>query len=123
MGNHAKAFLKGRVISEPKTMKTRDGKTILRFPVACRTMTKDEDNKYYVDDVYSIVAFGWLAEHNAQLIEKGTDVNVFGDLKKVEYETKNHEKKQDIEVNASDIMINTGKKSAPSRQDDDDFMP
>ena len=131
MGNAAKFFGVGHVINDPKTASSKNGLTILNFPIACFTTTKDEKEGRYVNDIYNVVAFGQLAERTAQILQKGSDVTVSGDLKQEKYQTKDGNTGMSIKVQASEITVHGGTKKAYTRANtssnnysgDNEFLP
>jgi len=101
MPNYAKVGLTGRLVREPK-QNTYNGSTVISFTVAVYT-TKKVDEKY-VADYYNVSFWGKQAEAVLPKLNKGTLVQVYGDLYQEEYTSNSGEKKQGMTVRANEVI-------------------
>lgn len=101
MPNYAKVGLTGRLVREPK-QNTYNGSTVISFTVAVYT-TKKVDEKY-VADYYNVSFWGKQAEAVLPKLNKGTLVQVYGDLYQEEYTSNAGEKKQGMTVRANEVI-------------------
>ena len=101
MACYAKVGLTGRVSREPK-QNTVNNTTVINFSVAVYTTKKV--NEKYVSDFYNVNYWGKAAEAVLPRINKGSLVQVYGDLQQDEY-TSNGETRQGMNVRASEVIV------------------
>ena len=101
MANYAKVALTGRLTKEPKKSEY-NGQTVISFSVAVYT-TKKVDDKY-VADFYNVSYWGKPAENAFTRLNKGTLVQVYGDLYQEPYTDRNNEKRLGMSVRANEVI-------------------
>ena len=111
MANGAKVALTGRIIKEP-VQKTWKDSTVVSFSVDVNTPKKEttKDGERYVSDFYNISVWGASAEFILPRIEKGSLVQVYGDLTTSPY-TKDGVEKVSLNVRAFEVIPLTPKKT------------
>lgn len=120
MPNNAKCVIVGNIIREPQTNNWQ-GTTVVSFPVAVNTTKKDGDK--YISDFYNVSVWGKTAEYIQGRIQKGTMVQVAGDLTLQNYKDKNTgADRQSLSLRATDVLPLAGRKEAPARVDDGDMF-
>ena len=120
MSNGAKVSLTGRLTKDP-TQKDWQGTTVVSFSVAVNTNKKKGDD--YVADYYNVSVWGKQGEFILPRIEKGTLVQVYGDLVMQTYTDKNNVERQSMAVRATDVMPLTAKKKTTEAKEDDEAPP
>ena len=94
-----KIYGTGNIVADPELRYTNDGKAMLNLRIAFNRSKKLDNGQWdTVDSVFlSATVFDNRAEQLASL-SKGDKVNVQGDLRQREYETKQGEKRVSYEV-------------------------
>lgn len=94
-----KIYGTGNIVADPELRYTNDGKAMLNLRIAFNRSKKLDNGQWdTVDSVFlSATVFDNRAEQLASL-RKGDKVNVQGDLRQREYETKQGEKRVSYEV-------------------------
>ena len=95
--------LVGNLTRDPELRFAASGVAVLGLGLAVNSKKKEGDE--YVDKVsfFNATAFGTLAENAAASLQKGTRVIVTGELEQREYETKEGEKRNVVELKLSAI--------------------
>lgn len=95
--------LVGNLTRDPELRFAASGTAVLGLGLAVNKRKKEGDE--YVDSVsfFNAVAFGTLAENAAASLQKGNRVIVTGELEQREYETKEGEKRNTVELTISSI--------------------
>lgn len=112
MSNNAKAFITGNLIKDP-TQTSYNGNTVVSFTVAVNTTKKDGDK--YLSDFYNVSVWGKTAEYVLPRLQKGTLVNVLGDLQLQSYTDKNNVERQSLSLRATEVLPLARQKGAPQR--------
>ena len=100
MSNGAKVGLTGRISTEPK-QSNYQGTTVVSFSMAVNTTKKEGDK--YLSDFYNVSVWGKTGEFILPRIEKGTMVQVYGDLIQQSYKSKDGTDRVSMSVRASDV--------------------
>ena len=112
MPNNAKATIVGNLTKDP-TQTNYNGSTVISFPVAVNTTKKDGDK--YVSDFYNVSVWGKTAEYILPRLQKGTMVQVVGDLQLQSYTDRNNVERQSLSLRAVDVLPLARQKGAPQR--------
>lgn len=98
----------GNVTNDPELKFTGQGKPSLKFGVAVNTYWTDASGeKKERTSYFNIVAWGYLAEDTAAVLEKGVGVVVSGRLDQRSWEGDDGKKNSTIEVVADTIGVQT----------------
>lgn len=101
--------LVGNLTSDPELKFTTGGKAQLTFSIAVNdNYTNQAGEKVEKTAYFNIVAWGYVAENSANVLEKGMGVIVVGTLDQRSWEDKEGAKRSTVEVKAMDIGIRTG---------------
>ena len=121
MSNGAKISLTGRLTQEPQ-QKNWQGTTVVSFPMAVNTTKKDGDK--YISDFYNISVWGKSGEFILPRIQKGSMVQVYGDLILQTYtDKKTGAERQSLSVRATDVLPLTPTKPAAKQDDENEGPP
>lgn len=121
MANCAKVGLTGRITKEP-SQRNWQGSTVVSFSVAVNTTKKEGDN--YISDFYNISVWGKSAEYILPRIQKGSLVQVYGDLMLQPYTGKDGVEKQSLSVRATEVIpLSPSKGSTKKTEENDDPPP
>jgi single-strand DNA-binding protein len=95
----------GNLTRDPELRFTAGGMATVRIGLAVNYRRRNQQTQEWDETVsfLSVVAFRDLAENAAESLTKGTRVLVTGRLEVREYETKEGEKRQSVEVIADEI--------------------
>lgn len=95
----------GNLTREPELRFTAGGMATVRIGLAVNYRRRNQQTQEWDETVsfLNVVAFRDLAENAAESLTKGTRVLVTGRLEVREYETKEGEKRQSVEVIADEI--------------------
>lgn len=120
MPNNAKCVIVGNLIKDPQ-QNNYNGSTVISFTVAVNTTKKDAENKY-VSDFYNVSVWGKTAEYIMPRLQKGTQVQVVGDLILQNYTDKNTgAERQSLSLRATEVLPLARMKGAPSRSEEAPF--
>ena len=100
-----KAILIGRLGHDPSMRHTQDGKAVANFSFAVSEKYGGEEKTQW----FKVVAFNRLAEICGEYLTKGSQIYVEGKIQSSEWETKDGDKRFDIEIRASTIQMLGGK--------------
>lgn len=107
----------GNLTADPELTYTTGGTAKLSFSVASNSSWEDKDgNKQEKTSYFNVVAWGYLAENTANVVEKGMGVLVVGALEQRSWEDKEGQKRSTVEVKASEIGIRTGSLESVERR-------
>ena len=107
----------GNLTGDPELTYTTGGTAKLAFSVAANSSWEDKDgNKQEKTSYFNVVAWGYLAENTANVVEKGMGVVVVGALEQRSWEDKEGQKRSTVEVKASEIGIRTGSLESVERR-------
>jgi single-strand DNA-binding protein len=117
--------LVGNLTSDPELKFTTNGKAQLTFSIAVNdNYTSATGEKVEKTSYFNIVAWGYLAENSANVLEKGMGVVVIGTLDQRSWDDKETgQKRSTVEVKAMEVGIRTGslesvQRRKPSQQND-----
>ena len=99
--------LVGRLTKDPEVRFTTTGTAVCRFRIAVGRRYKDRISNEWKDDVAFVPCTVWreTAERCGQRLKKGSPVFVEGRLKSKEWETKEGQKRFDLEVDVQKIQF------------------
>lgn len=113
MPNNAKAVIVGNLTKDPVS-NNYNGSTVVSFPVAVNTTKKEGDK--YISDFYNVSVWGKTAEYVMPRLQKGTQVQVVGDLQLQSYKDKTTgADRQSLALRASEVLPLARQKEAPQR--------
>ena len=100
----------GNLTSDPELKFTANNKAQLKFSVAVNDNYVDSTGeKVEKTSFFNIVAWGYLAENSANVLEKGVGVVVVGTLDQRSWDDKESgQKRSTIEIKAMEVGIRTG---------------
>lgn len=107
--NDATVYITGKLVADPKSTQT-NGMSRLSFGVSVMTTRKPEGAKYYETDIYNVTLFGKTADYNQERLQKGTEVDVCGDMMMYTYKNRNGENVTSPSVRGNKIKIRGGAK-------------
>lgn len=110
--------LVGNLTSDPELKYTTAQKAQLKFSIAVNDNYVDASGeKVEKTSYFNIVAWGYLAENSAAVLEKGIGVVIVGTLDQRSWEDKESgQKRSTIEVKAMEIGIRTGSLESVQRR-------
>ena len=117
MPNNAQVVIVGNLTKDP-TQTSYNGSTVVSFPVAVSTTKKDGDK--YLSDFYNVSVWGKTAEYVTPRLQKGTLVQVFGDLQLQTYTDRNNVERQSLSLRADKVLPLARQKDAPKRTENTD---
>ena len=113
MANDATVDITGNLTKDPE-MRTYNGTSVVSFTVGVNTTKKSDDNKY-ISDFYNVSVWGATGEYIMPRIEKGTMVQVIGDLTLQKYTGKDGNEHESLSVRAIKVKPLARMKGAPTR--------
>lgn len=106
--NLAPVTIMGNLTADPELTFTTNGQARLSFGVASNHVWYDQDGeKQEKPSYFNVVAWRYLAENSARVLEKGIAVVVHGRLEQRSYDDKEGNKRSTVEVVAEEIAIST----------------
>lgn len=109
-----KVMLLGNLGADPELKVTQGGQAVLKLRLATTESFLDkEKTRQERTEWHSVTLWGKRAEALAKFLKKGDRVFVEGGLRTSSYE-KDGEKRYRTEVNATNVILNGGKKPADS---------
>lgn len=100
-GNYNKIVLVGNLTRDPETRYLANGSGVAKFSLAVNRKTKNDTETMYVD----VVAWEKLGEICQQYLKKGTSVLIEGRLSIRSYNDKDGNKKNAVEIVASEMQM------------------
>ena len=121
MPNNAKCVIVGNLIKDP-AQNNYNGSTVVSFTVAVNTTKKDGDK--YISDFYNVSVWNKPGEYILPRLQKGTLVQVTGDLTLQSYTDKaTGATRQSLSLRATDVLPLARQKGSPSRNEDSNNDP
>lgn len=108
-----KAIIKGRITKDGEIRRTKSGKAVCSFHIACDN-GKDKNGDKYPADFIPCVAWGQTADFIQKYFPKGAEILVEGELKTRTYDDERGSKHYIMEVNVSEICFCGSKSSNAS---------
>jgi single-strand DNA-binding protein len=106
--NLAPVTIIGNLTGDPELTFTTSGQARLGFGVASNHVWYDQaGEKQEKPSYFNVIAWRYLAENSARVLEKGIGVVVYGRLEQRSYEDKDGNKRSVVEVIAEEIAIAT----------------
>ena len=99
----------GRLVADPQLRQTTTGKNVASFRIACDRGRRDANGQNQAD-FFDVVAWERLAEFVCRYFQKGSLIAVDGRLQNRQYQDKNGNNRQAVEIVAQNISF-TGSKS------------
>lgn len=106
----AYVFFNGNLTKDP-VQKTYNERTVTNLTVASDTTRKDQAGKY-ITNFYDVSVWGNTGNYLMNNAEKGTNVNVIGELTVEDYTDKNGVARKSVRITASSVQIIARKKSS-----------
>lgn len=107
----------GNLTTDPELTFTTGGKGKLSFSVASNSSWTDANGeKQERTSYFNVVAWGYLADNSAEVLEKGIGVVVVGTLEQRSWEDKDGQKRSTVEVKAQEIGVRTGSVESVQRR-------
>lgn len=108
----------GNLTSDPELKFTTSQKAQLKFSVAVNDgYTDASGNKVEKTSYFNVVAWGYLAENSANVLEKGMGVVVVGTLDQRSWDDKETgQKRSTVEIKAMEVGIRTGSLESVERR-------
>lgn len=105
-------MLIGHLAAEPETRQTKNGHTVVNFPVATNKVFKAQDGtKKEIVDFHRILAWNKLGEICSQYLQKGMAIYLEGRLVNRSFDDKEGRKHYRTEIVADGLNILTWKKN------------
>lgn len=115
--SHTPTTISGNLTADPELTFTTGGKAKLAFSVASNSSWTDASGeKQEKTSYFNGVAWGYLAENSAGILEKGMGVLVSGSLEQRSWEDKEGTKRSTVELKATEIGILTRSVEAVTRR-------
>jgi len=95
-------ILSGRLTKEPELKQTQSGQSITSFSIAVNTGKKDEQGNYK-SDFFSCIAWGRTGEFVCQYFQKGSPIEIDGQMHNNNYTDKNGVKHYSMVVNVDKV--------------------
>lgn len=111
------AAIQGRLVADPQLRQTMTGKNVAAFRLACDRGRKNSDGSNAVDWI-DVVAWEKKADFAAQYLTKGMMVTVSGRIQTRQYQDRNGNNRQAVEIVASDISFCESKRQAAPAVDE-----
>ena len=99
----------GRLVADPQLRQTTTGKNVASFRIACDRGRRDANGQNQAD-FFDVVAWERSAEFVCRYFQKGSLIAVDGRLQSRQYQDKNGNNRQAVEIVAQNINF-TGPKS------------
>lgn len=108
----------GNLTSDPELKFTSNQKAQLKFSVAVNDSYTDASGEKVEKTAYfNVVAWGYLAENSANVLEKGMGVVVVGTLDQRSWDDKETgQKRSTVEIKAMEVGIRTGSLESVERR-------
>jgi single-strand DNA-binding protein len=98
--------LTGRLTAKPEERRTQSGDALATFRIAVNSRSKGEKTAFFFD----VAAFGKVGELVVQYLDKGSRVAIDGRLNWKEWESKDGQKRQAVNVIANEVYFLDPKK-------------
>lgn len=132
MPNNAKAFIHGNLTRDPITRQVQNNQ-VVSMTVAVSTLRKTADNNY-LSNFYDVTVWGKQGERLMQRLQKGSSVNVVGDLSLDSFMGKDNQMHYQLKLDNAEVTpiarlkdaseaANTAAATTPQHKSEDDEMP
>lgn len=111
------AAIQGRLVTDPQLRQTMTGKSVAAFRLACDRGRKAPDGSNAVDWI-DVVVWEKKADFAAQYLTKGMMVTVSGRIQTRQYQDRNGNNRQAVEIVASDISFCESKRQSAQAVDE-----
>lgn len=111
------AAIQGRLVADPQLRQTMTGKNVASFRLACDRGRKNSDGSNAVDWI-DVVAWEKRADFAAQYLTKGMMVTVSGRIQTRQYQDRNGNNRQAVEIVANEISFCESKRQAAPAVDE-----
>lgn len=118
MANDATISVTGNLIKDP-THTTANNQTVVSFTIAANTTMKKQDGTGYETNFYNVSVWGKPGEWLLEKIQKGTSVEVVGDLMLQKYTNKAGETGQSLNIRAFKVTPRARLKSSGKQENAD----
>ena len=105
--NINRVVLTGNLTRDPELRALPSGMSVCSLRVACNTRRKDSTSGDWVDkpNFFDVTVWGKQGENVAQYLEKGRPVAIDGRLEWREWEDKNGNKRQSVDIIADSVQV------------------
>ncbi|MBN1356152.1 single-stranded DNA-binding protein [bacterium] len=93
----------GRLGADPELKSSETGTSVVSFPLAFNEYRKIDGERKSITHWFTCCAFGPLAELCSEFTHKGARVGISGQLRHHTWETKEGEKRGNVEIQIRDI--------------------
>lgn len=111
------AAIQGRLVADPQLRQTTTGKNVASFRLACDRGRRNADGNNAVDFL-DIVAWKNLADFAARYLTKGIMVTVSGRIQTRQYQDRNGNNRQAVEIVANTLDFCEKKRQAAPPMDE-----
>lgn len=113
-----KCILVGNMTADPELRYTRSGTAVVSLRIATSNSHKTKDGEIREEKLYiNAVVWSKRAENCARYLKKGMPVFVSGRLISREWQDKNGQRKESIDLNVEDIQFLNRSKEGTSKED------
>lgn len=105
--------VQGRLVADPDIRMTTTGKKVASIRLACDRGRKDQDGTSLVDWL-NVILWERRAGFAEQYLRKGMMIAVSGRLQSRQYQDRNGNNRQAVEIVANDVSFCEPKRSAPA---------
>ncbi len=115
--NINRVVLTGNLTRDPELRSTAGGTTVCGLRIATNTRRKDGQSGEWVDkpNYFDVTVFGRQGENAAQYLAKGRPLAIDGRLEWREWQDKEGNKRQAVEIVADNVQFLGGRDDAPTR--------
>lgn len=101
-----RVFILGNLVADPQPAQTPSGTPLIKFRVAVNRIYRDSNNELREETHYfPVIAWGRTAELAQSFLQKGTMVFVEGRLQSRSWETPDGQRRQVIEIVATNLQF------------------
>lgn len=113
----------GRLTADPELRFTSSGKAVASLSVACNESRKDQAGNWETVSTTFLDVDLWEAEAEqaAEILRRGSEVTISGQLQTEEYETKAGDKRRKFKVKWAKVTIPLPKREAPEQASQDSW--
>ena len=115
--NINRVIITGNLTSDPELRSLPSGTSVCKLRVACNTRRKDNSTGEWVDkpNFFDVTVWGAQGENSARYLSKGRPVAIDGRLEWREWEDKDGNKRQSVDIIADAVQFLGGRDDAPGR--------
>ena len=105
--NINRVIITGNLTRDPELRSTGGGTSVCSMRVACNTRRKDQSTGEWVDkpNYFDVTVWGMQGENCAQYLSKGRPVAVDGRLEWREWQDKEGNKRQSVDIIADSVQV------------------